>query len=67
MPDEVPFYIFWEYGLFFNQFLNDVLSKNTMAGTTPVVLNVAPLPAGPYVVRCTAGEKTGMRRVTLGE
>ncbi|RZK13908.1 MAG: hypothetical protein EOO56_26040 [Hymenobacter sp.] len=44
-----------------------VLTKNTMAGTTPVVLNVAPLPAGPYVVRCTAGEKTGMRRVTLGK
>lgn len=44
-----------------------VLTKTTMAGTTPVVLNVAALPAGPYVVRCTAGEKTGMRRVMLGE
>jgi hypothetical protein len=43
-----------------------VLTKNTMAGTTPVVLDVAPLPSGPYVVRCTAGEKTGMRRVLLG-
>lgn len=43
-----------------------VLTKNTMAGTTPVVLDVASLPAGPYVVRCTAGEKTGMRRVLLG-
>jgi hypothetical protein len=44
-----------------------VLTRTTMAGTTPVVLNVAALPAGPYVVRCTAGEKTGMRRVMLGE
>jgi hypothetical protein len=44
-----------------------VLTKTMMAGTTPVVLNTAKLPAGPYVVRCTAGEKTGMRRVMLGE
>lgn len=44
-----------------------VLTKTIMAGTTPVVLNVSALPAGPYVVRCTAGEKTGMRRVMLGE
>jgi hypothetical protein len=44
-----------------------VLTKTMMAGTTPVTLNTAKLPAGPYVVRCTAGEKTGMRRVMLGE
>jgi cytoskeletal protein RodZ len=44
-----------------------VLTKNTMAGTTPVMLDVTTLPAGPYVVRCTAGDKTGMRRVMLGE
>ncbi|MFD1871050.1 hypothetical protein [Hymenobacter bucti] len=44
-----------------------VLTKTMMAGTTPVVLNTAKLPAGPYVVRCTAGEKTGMRRVMLGD
>ena len=37
-----------------------------MVGTTPVLLNVASLPAGPYVVRCTAGEKKGMRLVQLG-
>ena len=43
-----------------------VLTKNTMAGTTPVMLDVTTLPAGPYVVRCTAGDKTGMRRVLLG-
>jgi hypothetical protein len=43
-----------------------VLTKNTMAGTTPVMLDVTTLPAGAYVVRCTAGDKTGMRRVLLG-
>lgn len=44
-----------------------ILTRNTLVGTTPVVLDVATLPAGPYVVRCTAGVKSGMRRVTLGE
>ncbi|MGI4739030.1 MAG: hypothetical protein ACRYG7_27995 [Janthinobacterium lividum] len=42
-----------------------VLTKNVMVGTTPVVLSVASLPTGPYVVRCTAGEKKGMRLVQL--
>lgn len=42
-----------------------VLTKNVMVGTSPVLLNVASLPAGPYVVRCTAGEKKGMRLVQL--
>jgi hypothetical protein len=28
---------------------------------------VSQLPAGAYVVRCTAGERTGMRRVILGQ
>ncbi|RZK24444.1 MAG: hypothetical protein EOO56_01385 [Hymenobacter sp.] len=44
-----------------------VLTKNTLVGTTPVVLDITSLPAGPYVVRCTAGVKSGMRRVMLGE
>jgi len=42
-----------------------VLTKNTMAGTTPVVLAVSSLPPGPYVVRCTAGEKKGTKLVML--
>jgi len=42
-----------------------VLTKTTMAGTTPVVLAVSSLPPGPYVVRCTAGEKKGMKLVQL--
>ncbi|AMR27728.1 hypothetical protein A0257_11890 [Hymenobacter psoromatis] len=42
-----------------------VLTKNVMVGTSPVVLSVSSLPSGPYVVRCTAGEKKGMRLVQL--
>lgn len=42
-----------------------VLTKTSMVGTTPVVMNVASLPAGPYVVRCTAGEKRGTKLVQL--
>jgi len=38
-----------------------------MVGTTPAVLNVGQLPAGAYVVRCTAGDRTGMRRVLIGQ
>lgn len=42
-----------------------VLTKTAMVGTTPLVMNVASLPAGPYVVRCTAGEKKGTKLVQL--
>ncbi|MDJ0366152.1 hypothetical protein QMK33_13405 [Hymenobacter sp. H14-R3] len=42
-----------------------VLTKTVMVGSNPVVMNVASLPAGPYVVRCTAGEKRGTRLVQL--
>ena len=42
-----------------------VLTKTVMVGTKPVVMNVASLPAGPYVVRCTAGEKKGTKLVQL--
>ncbi len=42
-----------------------VITKTTMVGTTPVVINVASLPTGPYVVRCTAGEKRGTKLVQL--
>ena len=43
-----------------------VLTRNTMVGTTATSLEVSKLPAGTYVVRCTAGERSGMRQVTLG-
>ena len=43
-----------------------VLTKNVIAGTSPVSFNVRTLAPGPYVVRCTAGEKKGTRLVQLG-
>jgi|GEM_PF-5694353 len=44
-----------------------VLTYTMMVGTTPAVLNIGQLPAGSYVVKCTAGERTGMRRVSIGQ
>ena len=44
-----------------------VLTYTMMNGQTPAVLNVSQLPAGAYIVRCTAYEKTGMRRVRIGQ
>ena len=44
-----------------------VLTYTMMNGQTPAVLNVSQLPAGAYIVRCTAHEKTGMRRVMIGQ
>ena len=44
-----------------------VLTKNVLVGSKPAELSVSQLPAGTYVVRCTAGEKTGMRLVRLGQ
>ena len=44
-----------------------VLTHTMMNGQTPTVLNVGQLPAGYYVVHCTAYEKTGMRRVMIGQ
>jgi hypothetical protein len=42
-----------------------VLTKTAMVGTTPTVMKVGTLPAGPYVVRCTAGEKRGTKLVQI--
>lgn len=42
-----------------------ILTKNTLVGTTPVSLNVSALPAGPYVVRCTAADKKGTKLVQI--
>jgi len=44
-----------------------VITHTMMNGQTPAVLNVSQLPAGSYIVRCTAYEKTGMRRVMIGQ
>lgn len=42
-----------------------VITKTAMVGTTPVVVKVDALPAGPYVVRGTAGEKRGTKMVQI--
>ncbi|MGI4885966.1 MAG: T9SS type A sorting domain-containing protein [Janthinobacterium lividum] len=42
-----------------------VLTRNVIAGAKPIELNVDQLPAGYYVVHCTAGLRTGLRRVHL--
>ena len=42
-----------------------VLTKTAMVGTSPLVMKVGALPAGPYVVRATAGEKRGTKLVQI--
>ncbi|MBD2769285.1 T9SS type A sorting domain-containing protein [Hymenobacter sp. BT664] len=44
-----------------------VLTYTMMNGQTPALLNVKQLPAGSYIVRCSAYEKSGMRRVVIGK
>ncbi|MBT2556512.1 hypothetical protein J7E24_01810 [Hymenobacter sp. ISL-91] len=38
-----------------------------LAGESAVVLSVANLPRGAYIVKCIAGERRGMKRVMLGQ
>ncbi|UOQ98005.1 T9SS type A sorting domain-containing protein [Hymenobacter sp. 5317J-9] len=44
-----------------------VITHTMLNGQIPAVLNVGQLPAGAYIVHCTAYEKTGMRRVMIGQ
>jgi len=44
-----------------------VLTHTMLNGQIPAVLSIRQLPAGSYIVRCTAYEKTGMRRVVIGQ
>lgn len=44
-----------------------VITHTMLNGQVAAVLNVGQLPAGSYIVRCTAYEKTGMRRVMIGQ
>ena len=44
-----------------------VLTYTMMNGQLPAALNVSRLPPGTYIVHCTAYEKTGMRRVIIGQ
>lgn len=44
-----------------------VITHTMMNGQTAAILNVSRLPAGSYIVRCTAYEKSGMRQVIIGQ
>jgi len=44
-----------------------VITRDLMVGTDATVLDVSSLPAGYYIVQCTAGTRTGMRRVLVGK
>lgn len=44
-----------------------VITHTMLNGQIAAVLNVSQLPAGSYIVHCTAYEKTGMRRVIIGQ
>jgi hypothetical protein len=44
-----------------------VLTHTMMNGQVAAVLNVSQLPAGTYIVHCTAYEKTGTRQVMIGQ
>ncbi|MET4105887.1 T9SS type A sorting domain-containing protein [Hymenobacter sp. UYP22] len=44
-----------------------VLTRDLISGDAAAVLDVSNLPAGTYIVQCTAGERRGMKRVMLGQ
>ncbi|UOQ54207.1 T9SS type A sorting domain-containing protein [Hymenobacter cellulosivorans] len=44
-----------------------VLTRDLMAGDEAITLDVSQLPAGSYIVQCTSGTRSGMRRVMVGQ
>ncbi|TGE13061.1 T9SS type A sorting domain-containing protein [Hymenobacter elongatus] len=44
-----------------------VITRDLLAGDEPTTLDVSQLPAGYYIVQCTSGARTGMRRVMVGQ
>ncbi|RSK48094.1 T9SS type A sorting domain-containing protein [Hymenobacter rigui] len=44
-----------------------VLTRDMISGDAAAVLDVSNLPAGSYIVQCTAGERRGMKRVMIGQ
>ncbi|WP_212590442.1 T9SS type A sorting domain-containing protein [Hymenobacter gelipurpurascens] len=44
-----------------------VITRDIMAGTDAVVLDISNLPAGSYIVQCSSGERRGMKRVSVGQ
>ncbi|MBT9392131.1 T9SS type A sorting domain-containing protein [Hymenobacter sp. NST-14] len=44
-----------------------VLTRDLISGAAAAVLDVSNLPAGTYIVKCTSGERRGMKRLLLGQ
>ncbi|TGE20668.1 T9SS type A sorting domain-containing protein [Hymenobacter aquaticus] len=44
-----------------------VITRDLMAGDEPTTLDVSRLPAGSYIVQCTSGSRSGVRRVMIGQ
>ncbi|UOR04791.1 T9SS type A sorting domain-containing protein [Hymenobacter aerilatus] len=44
-----------------------VLTKDMISGDKAANIDVSRLPSGFYIVRCTSGERSGVRRVHLGQ
>lgn len=44
-----------------------VLTRDLISGEAAAVLDVSNLPAGTYIVQCTAGERRGLKRVMVGQ
>ena len=44
-----------------------VLTKDMISGDKAANIDVSRLPSGFYIVRCTSGERSGVRRVQLGQ
>ncbi|SHI42827.1 Por secretion system C-terminal sorting domain-containing protein [Hymenobacter daecheongensis DSM 21074] len=44
-----------------------VITRDLIAGDEATVLDVSSLPPGYYIVHCTAGSRSGMRRVLVGQ
>jgi hypothetical protein len=44
-----------------------VITRDLIAGDEATTLDVSQLPAGYYIVQCTSGSRSGMRRVMVGQ
>ncbi|MCR5888033.1 T9SS type A sorting domain-containing protein [Hymenobacter sp. J193] len=44
-----------------------VVTSDLVSGDDVATIDVSNLPAGYYIIKCTSGERTGMKRVMLGK
>ncbi|PJJ48408.1 T9SS type A sorting domain-containing protein [Hymenobacter chitinivorans] len=44
-----------------------VITRDLLVGDEAITLDVSRLPAGSYIVQCTSGARSGMRRVMVGQ